>query len=81
MKKHSYNKYIKGVHNTTGMLITETIGYGVAGKIAGMDTTGIGNKALGTGASLAGVPSIVYGAGNVINSLEMLGSTKKKRKR
>lgn len=77
--KDEYKKYMKGVSNTTKMLSTEAVGYGVAGKIAGIDTTGVANKAFATGSSLAGIPSLAYGTGNVLNSLKML-EPKKKRK-
>jgi hypothetical protein len=70
---------MKGALNTTKMLSVESVGYGVAGKLAGMDTTGVANKAFSTGSSLAGMPSLVYGAGNVINSVESIFNPKKKK--
>ena len=78
-----YKKYMKGVLGTTKMISTEAIGYGVAGKMAGSVDTSLGttiaSKAFSTGSSLAVVPSLVYGTGNVLNSLKML-EMKKKRK-
>lgn len=79
MSKH-YNKHVRGVNRTTGMLIGEVTGYGVAGKIAGLDTTGIGNKALGVGSSLAGMPSLMSGAKNVMDSTKMLYQKKRRKK-
>jgi len=71
---------LKGVNMTTKMLTTEVVGYGVAGSIAG-SITGPGataaNQALSTGSSLAGMPSLVYGAGNVMKSLDSLYKKKK----
>ena len=78
MTKEEYKKYMKGALNTTKMLSIETVGYGTAGKLAGLDTTGVASKAFATGSSLAGRPSLVYGAGNVLDSLKMLEQKKKK---
>lgn len=73
---------LKGIKKTQGMLMTESIGYGVAGKIAGSVDTATGNtmasKAFGMGASLAGVPSLMSGAKNVMDSLDSLYPKKKK---
>ena len=75
-------KHIKGVTDTTRMLITEQIGYGTAGIIAGLDTTGTGAKVFATGSALAGMPSLMSGTGNVLDSLKSLDySSKKRRKR
>ena len=80
MTKKKYDP-LKGVNTTTQMLMTESIGYGVAGKIAGATGDATALKAFGTGSSLAGVPSLVHGAGNVVNSLGMLTPKKRKHKR
>lgn len=81
--KKKYNKYLKGVNNTTRMIITEGVGYGVAGKVAGSVDTALGSttasNVFSTGASLAGVPSLMGSASNVLGSLEMLSPKKKKR--
>jgi hypothetical protein len=77
--KEEYKKYMKGALNTTKMLSVETVGYGVAGKLAGMDTTGVASKAFSTGSSLAGMPSLVYGAGNVMNAVDDMFKQKKKK--
>ena len=67
---------LKEIKKNIGMISTESVGYGVAGKIAGDIDVSLGStvasKAFGTGASLAGMPSLV-------NALEMLdyGKTKK----
>lgn len=82
MTQEEYKKYMKGALNTTKMISTEAVGYGVAGKIAGSVDTAVGNtvasNAFSTGASLAGIPSLVYGANNVMNSLKMLQPKKRK---
>jgi hypothetical protein len=70
MTKEEYKKYMRGVSNTTRMLTTEAVGYGVAGKIAGMDTTGVASKAFATGSSLAGMPSLVYSASEVERAVD-----------
>lgn len=81
----SYKKHVRGVNNTTKMLISEQIGYGMAGTIAGLDATGTGNKVFATGSAFAGMPSLMSGAGNVLGSMKMLdyskNHTKKHRKR
>lgn len=69
---------LKEVRTTVGMLSTESVGYGVAGKIAGLDTSGVANKAFSMGSSLAGVPSLTYAGGSVIRSLDLLNVKKKK---
>lgn len=72
---------LKGVLKTNKLLMTESIGYGVAGKIAGSVDTATGNtmasQAFSTGASLAGVPSLVSGADNVMKSVESLYKKRK----
>jgi len=77
----SYKKYMKGVNDTTKSIITESVGYGVAGKIAGDIDTSLGgtvaSKAFSTGSALAGVPSLVSGAGNVMNAVNSLYKKKK----
>ena len=74
---------LKGIRKTQQMLMTESIGYGVGGKIAGDVDTATGNtmasKAFGVGASLAGVPSLTYGAKNVLDSIDSLYPKKKKK--
>lgn len=81
--KEEYKKYMKGALNTTKMLTVESVGYGVAGKIAGSVDTSLGStvatKAFSTGSSLAGVPSLVYGAGNVMNAVDNMFKQKKKK--
>lgn len=72
---------LKEVRTTVGMLSTEAVGYGVAGKLAGLDSTGMASKAFGIGSSLAGVPSLTYAGGSVIRSLEMLDYGKKNKKK
>jgi len=66
------------------MISTESIGYGIDGKIAGDVDSSTGNtmasKAFSTGASLAGVPSLVQSGGSIMKSLEVLGNGKKKKK-
>jgi len=73
---------LKGIKKTQASLFTESIGYGVAGKIAGDIDTSLGStvatKAFSTGASLAGVPSLVSGAGNVMDAVNNLYPKKKK---
>lgn len=82
----SYRKYdpLKEVRKNVGMITTEAVGYGVAGKIAGSVDTATGNtmasKAFSMGSSLAGVPSLVQSGGSVIRSLEMLDYGKKKKR-
>jgi hypothetical protein len=77
--KDEYKKYMKGALNTTKMVTVESVGYGVAGKIAGSMGSDVATKAFATGSSLAGIPSLAYGAGNVLNSLKMLDPKKKKK--
>ena len=83
MTEEEYKKYMKGVLNTTKMISTEAIGYGIAGKIASSVDSSLGtstaSNVLSTGSSFAGMPSLVYSAGTVMNSLKML-EMKKKRK-
>ena len=73
---------LKGIRKTQQMLMTESIGYGIGGKLAGDVDTATGNtmatKAFSTGASLAGVPSLMSGAKNVMDSLNTLYPKKKK---
>jgi hypothetical protein len=69
---------IKGVSMQNRMLMTETIGTGLAFKVAGTDSHAIGAATMGT--SLAGMPSLAYGAGNVLKSLDMLTPNRKHRK-
>jgi len=72
---------LKGINKTTKLLITEGVGYGIAGNIAGSITgpgATVATNAFTTGSSLAGIPSLMSGAGNVMNSLEMLYPKKKK---
>lgn len=74
-------KHVRGVANTTKMLISEQIGYGVAGKIAELDTTGIGNQAFQTGSALAGMPSLISGVGNVMEGFKTLDYKPRKRRK
>lgn len=69
---------LKGIRKTQATLITEAVGYSVAGKIASLDTTGVANTAFATGSSLAGVPSLMSGAKNVMDSVNSLYPKKKK---
>ncbi|CAK0751051.1 hypothetical protein CCP3SC1AL1_1820003 [Gammaproteobacteria bacterium] len=85
MTKKHYNKHMKGIRRTTGMLMTESVGYGTAGIVAG-SITGPGApaamNAFTIGSSMAGIPSLVSGSSNVLGSLKMLNQTKhRKRKR
>ena len=72
---------LKGIKKTQASILTESIGYGVAGKIAGDVDTSLGStvatKAFSTGASFAGVPSLVSGAGNVMDAVNNLYKKKK----
>jgi len=77
MKRKKYDP-LKGVNMQTRMLATETIGVGLAFKVAGTDANALKVASMGT--SLAGMPSLAYGAGNVLNSLSMLTPSKKKKK-
>ena len=77
MRKKKYNP-LRGVQMQNRMLLTETIGTGLAFKVAGNDTNALNAAKIGT--SLAGVPSLTYSAGNVLGSLKML-EMKQKRKR
>jgi hypothetical protein len=61
------------------MVSTEAVGYGVAGKIAGSMGSDVATKAFATGSSLAGIPSLAYGAGNVLSSVDNLFKQKKKK--
>lgn len=78
-KQHDH---LKGIRKTQQMLMTESIGYGVGGKIAGDVDTATGNtmasKAFGVGSSLAGVPSLMSGTKNAMDSLGSLYPKKKK---
>jgi hypothetical protein len=73
---------LKGIKKTQQMLMAESIGYGVGGKIAGDVDLATGNhiatNAFSTGASLAGVPSLMSGTKNVMDSLNSLYPKKKK---
>jgi hypothetical protein len=79
MTKDEYKKYMKGVLNTTKGVTTEAVGYGVAGKIAGSIGSDVATKAFSTGSSLAGMPSLVYGASNVMGAVDDLFKQKKKK--
>ena len=76
---------MKEIKRNIGLVTTEAVGYGVAGKIAGSvdSATGssVASSAFGTGASLAGVPSLVSAGGSVIRSLELLDYDKKGKKK
>ena len=76
---------MKEIRKNIGLVTTEAVGYGIAGKIAGVVDTSTGStvagKAFATGASLAGMPSLVQSGGSVIKSLEMLDYDSKKKKR
>lgn len=80
-----YKKYMKKIQQNQGLLMTEAVGYGVGGKIASTVDTSLGTTTasgvFSTGASLAGVPSLVHGAGNVLGSLKMLDQGAKKRRK
>ena len=73
---------LKGIMNTQKMLMTETVGYGIAGNIAGSITgpgATVANQAFTIGSSMAGIPSLISGTSNVMNSLDMLYPQKKKK--
>ena len=80
MSKDEYDP-LKGIRKTQATLLTEVTGYTVAGKIAGLDTTGHAGTALGVGASLAGMPSLVSGASNIFDSLKTLDVSYGKKKK
>lgn len=67
---------IKEVRKNIGMITTEAVGYGVAGKIAGDVDVAVGNHvatgAFATGASLAGMPSLVSSSSSLMKSLKLL---------
>jgi len=72
---------LKGIKKTQATLMTEAIGYGVAGNIAASITgpgATVASGVFSTGASLAGMPSLMSGASNVMGSLDMLYPKKKK---
>ena len=72
---------LKGIKRTQAMLMTEEIGYSTAATIAA-NVPGAGaavaNQAFTLGSSLAGMPSLVSGADNVLKSLDTLYPKKKK---
>ena len=72
---------LKGIKNTQAMLITEAVGYGVAGNIAGSiigPGAAVAASVFATGSSLAGIPSLMSGTKNVMDSMSMLYPKKKK---
>jgi len=76
MNKKKYNP-MKRINTQNRMLMTETIGTGLAFSVAGNQPQAL--KAATMGTSLAGTSSLAYGAGNVLGSLKMLESRKRKR--
>jgi hypothetical protein len=76
---------MKGIRNTTGMLMAESVGYGIGGRMAGDVDAAVGNhvatNAFSNGASLAGIPSLVSGSSNVLGSLKLLNQGKHRKKR
>ena len=72
---------LKGIRKTQATLITEAVGYGVAGNIAGSITgpgAAVAANAFATGSSLAGLPSLMSGAKNVMDSVNNLYPKNKK---
>jgi hypothetical protein len=71
----------KGINKTTRLLVTEGIGYGIAGNIANTVDTAVGNHiatdVFSTGASMAGIPSLLSGTENVMDSVNNLFKKKK----
>lgn len=61
------------------LLITEAVGFGVAGKITDSLNNPVASKVFETGSSLAGTSSLVFGAGNVLGSLSLLEPKKGKK--
>jgi hypothetical protein len=75
---------MKGIRRTTGMLMTESVGYGTAGIVAGSITgpgAPVAMHAYTVGSSMAGIPSLVSGSSNVLGSLKMLNQTKHRKRR
>jgi len=64
--------------------MSESVGYGVAGKIAGDVDTSLGStvasKTFSTGSVFAGVPSLMSGAGNVMGAMNDVFGVKRKKK-
>jgi hypothetical protein len=84
MSKKHYNKHVKGINRTTKMLMTETVGYGTAGIVAGSITgpgAPVAMNAYTVGSSMAGIPSLVSGSANVLGSLKMLNQGKNRKRR
>lgn len=78
--KSKYNP-LKEVRKNIGLVTTEAVGYGIAGKIAGDVDTSLGtttaSTVFGTGASLAGMPSLVHSGGSVLKAVDSLYKKKK----
>lgn len=82
MTKEEYKKYMRNALNTTKMISTEAVGYGVAGKLASSVDVATGNtmasKSFGIGSSLAGMPSMVYSINEVEKAVDNMFIKKKK---
>ena len=52
---------LKNLKKQQQMLMTESIGYGVAGKITGEINEPVATQVFKTGSSLAGIPSLTFG--------------------
>jgi hypothetical protein len=68
--------------NSTGMMTTEIVGLGVAGKLA--DGNPIAGNMISTGFSLGGMSSLTnttFGKGGILDSMKGFGSTPRRRKR
>jgi len=69
---------LKAVNMQTRMLATETVGVGVAFKLAGDNPAALSAAKIGT--SMAGMPSLVFGAGNVLKSIDSMYPSRKRRR-
>ena len=80
-----YNKYMRNTTRTVAINTTELVGIKIGGSLVGSMGGGpgsaIGNQALGTGFGLAGTTGLVNTAGGVLDSLNMLSPSTKKRKK
>ena len=85
MNKKQYRKLMKGVTGTVAVGSTEAVGYGLLGNIANQMPAGaattVGTNILKTSGSLAGMPTLVHGAGTVMGSLNMLTPRQRYKKR
>ena len=69
---------------STGSLIMGTTGVAVAGKIAGLDTTGVAGTVVQTGGSLMGMPALMnttFGKGGIMDAMNDFSRTTRKRRK